>query len=156
MVVINQLFNDYGYYLQTVNKNEDLHRVDACDFNDKDMFIINGIANDCFLAADKDVSKCEGKCAGTYMNDKKVDCKKKSCKWKRPYTPETEGDTPRANPHNWQHVVAVKNGKLCGKHAHWSLKWLHLDDFVTGRNGKRLYPTGFFYRIDKVYMVKKR
>jgi len=155
MEVVNQVFNDYGYYLQTLNKGEYLQQVNSTDINDVDMFIINGISNDCFLAAKNDISKCDGKCTGTYMGIE-TDCKKKNCKWKRPYIPDTVGDNPRDGPHNWQHVAAIKKGKVFMKHTQWPLSCLHLDEYFTDNDGKRYYPKGFFYRIDKVYAVKKK
>ena len=67
-----------------------------------------------------------------------------------PYERDDEHDNPRDNPRNWQHVIAVKDGKLCRTYSQVSMKWLHLVD------GKPGPEKGFFIRIDKVYKITPR
>ena len=102
--------------------------VPATELNSTDMFLIDGVANDRYLQGETE----------------------KKGKWVEPYELDDPGDNPRDNPRNWQHVIAVKGGKLCRTYTNVSMRWLHLD------NGKPDPETGFFIRIDKVYKLTEK
>ena len=71
-------------------------------------------------------------------------------KWVEPYELNSPDDNPRDNPRDWQHVVAIKNGKIMRTYNSIKMKWLHLDS-----DGQPDLNKGFFRRIDRVYRVSK-
>ena len=61
-----------------------------------------------------------------------------------------EGDNPIQNPRNWQHVNAVKNGKIMFRYGPpISDKWLWLDSNGQPVPGKK----GFFHKMQNIYYV---
>ena len=113
---------------RTVKAKYHYNIVPATELNSTDLFLIDGVANDRYLQGETEEK-------GT---------------WVQPYELDDSSDNPRDNPRNWQHVIAVKGGKLCRTYTNVSMKWLHL------LNGKPDPEKGFFIRIDKVYKLTRK
>jgi len=99
----------------------DFRLTSVCEMNKTDSYLVDGLANDRYLVGNK---------------------------WVQPYELDYPEDNPRDDPHNWQHIIAIKKGKIMRTYNSIEMDWLHLDS-----EGKPDPETGFFRKIDRVYRI---